>query len=121
MAMSNIELYHALRVHLPEEAARLIADRLPHTEELATKSDIHALELSTKSDIRMLERSTKSDIRALELSTKGDIRELRLATEVQIQELRADIRGWMLTFFVPLWIGVYGTLAAVVVTLILRG
>lgn len=80
---SNIEFYEALRAHMPDEVARLIADHMPQTEELATKRDL-------------------------------------LELRVELAELKADIRGWMLSFFVPLWIGVYGTLAAVVIS-ILRG
>ena len=30
------------------------------------------------------------------------------------------MRDWMLKFFVPLWIGVYGAIAAMVVTAIVR-
>lgn len=50
-----------------------------------------------------------------ELATKTDIESLRLATKADIQGLRADLMRWMLLFFVPLWIGTYGTLAAVVI------
>lgn len=81
METSDIEFYESLRAHIPEEAARLIAERFPKPRDLATK---------------------------------GDLQEVR----TEIQELKADIRGWMLAFFVPLWIGVYGTLAAVVVSLL---
>ena len=50
------------------------------------------------------------------LATKADLAELR----TDFAEFKADMRGWMLTFFVPLWIGVYGTLAAVVISIIVR-
>ena len=51
-----------------------------------------------------------------ELATKADIHMLKQ----EMSELKADMRGWMLSFFVPLWIGVYGTLAAVVVSIVVR-
>jgi hypothetical protein len=62
-----------------------------------------------------------------ELATKSDLRELRHELSGEIQELRsdfaefkADMRGWMLQFFVPLWIGVYATLGALVVSIVLK-
>lgn len=77
----------APRAHLPDEVARVIADRLLSQE----------------------------------LATKSDIQELRNEFKLEMAELKADMRGWMLAFSVPLWIGVYGTLAAVVISIILRG
>ncbi|MEX2393719.1 MAG: hypothetical protein WD826_04485 [Actinomycetota bacterium] len=38
--------------------------------------------------------------------------------DAKFGEFKAEIRGWMLAFFVPLWIGVYGTLAAIVVSIL---
>lgn len=43
-----------------------------------------------------------------------------LATKADLAELKADMRGWMLAFFVPLWIGVYGTLGAVVISILVK-
>jgi hypothetical protein len=74
---SNIELYEAIKDSVGSEAAKMLAEALPRSEQLATKEDIERL--------------------------KADI-----------ERLKADMTRWMLTFFVPLWIGVYGTLAAVV-------
>jgi hypothetical protein len=41
-----------------------------------------------------------------------------LATKDDIQALRGDIFKWGLVFFVPLWLGVWGTLAALAVQLV---
>jgi hypothetical protein len=38
-----------------------------------------------------------------------------IATKEDIQALRADIFRWNLLFFVPLWLGVWGTLIALLV------
>lgn len=81
METSGIEFYEALRAYIPEEAARLIAERSPQPRDLATRADVQAA----------------------------------------VAELKADIRGWMLAFFVPLWIGVYGTLAAIVISMLSGG
>lgn len=51
------------------------------------------------------------------LATKDDIQELRL----EFAEFRAEIRGWLLKFFVPLWIGVYAALGAMIVSIVVRG
>ena len=38
-----------------------------------------------------------------------------IATKEDIQALRGDIFKWGLAFFVPLWLGVWGTLAALAI------
>ncbi len=37
--------------------------------------------------------------------------------DTALAEFRAEMRGWMLAFFVPLWIGVYLTLGAIVISI----
>lgn len=44
MAAVNIELYEALKKTLDEEAARMIAEVVPASRDLATKADIRQLE-----------------------------------------------------------------------------
>lgn len=46
-------------------------------------------------------------------ATKADL-------EHMATQLKADMRGWMLSCFVPLWIGVYATLGALVISIVLR-
>ena len=46
MALTNIELYEALKKDLNDEAARMIAEVIPKAEDLATKTDIARLEQS---------------------------------------------------------------------------
>lgn len=36
-----------------------------------------------------------------------------LATKTDVEHLRSSMFRWMLTFFLPLWVGVYGTLIAI--------
>ena len=76
MARTQVELYEALKPHVGEEGARLIAEVIP-TDEVLTVPVFDA----------------------------------RLA------EFKAEMRGWMLAFFVPLWIGVYLTLGAIVISI----
>jgi hypothetical protein len=84
MAKTQLELYEALKPHVGEEGARLIAEVVPASE-LVTKEYFDSV----------LDR--------------------------KLAEFKAEMHGWMLGFFVPLWIGVYLTLAAIVVTAVVRG
>jgi hypothetical protein len=61
---------------------------------------------------------------ASELSTKADFAQLRLEMATGFGELRAEIRAaetrvtrWMLTFFLPLWVGVWAVVLALVLKL----
>ncbi len=44
MALSNVELYEALKGPIGEDAARMIAEVVPTAGELATKTDLAQLE-----------------------------------------------------------------------------
>ncbi len=54
---------------------------------------------------------------AQELATKADLQVLR----TDLAEFKAEMRGSMLQFFVPLWIGVYATLGALIVSIVVKG
>jgi hypothetical protein len=71
MAMlTNVRLYEALKSHVGEEAAEMIAEVVPPAQNLATKEDIAVL--------------------------------------------KGDLLKWMIALFVPVWIGTYGTIIAIV-------
>lgn len=57
--------------------------------------------------------ATKDDIRRLDVKIDG----VEARMDVRFHALEAKIYRWNLTFFVPLWLGVWGVLAA----LVLRG
>ena len=84
MALTNIELYEALKKDLNEDAARMIAEVVPAAQDLATKADVAAVEL-------------------------------RL--QARFDQLESRMLRWTLTFFVPLWAGVFGVLIAIVTKL----
>ena len=44
MALTNIELYEALKKELNEDAARMIAEVVPAAQDLSTKADLLAVE-----------------------------------------------------------------------------
>ncbi len=95
MALTNIELYEALKKDLSEESARLIAEIFPKAEELGTKSDFARLEASTKSDISRLEAVIAH-------------------VDARIAALGQELGDRMLKYFVPLWIAVFGALASMI-------
>lgn len=49
-----------------------------------------------------------------QLATKADLAELKVDLKAEIRESKAELMPWTLTFFVPLWLGVWGMLAALV-------
>lgn len=71
---TNVELYEALKPHVGQEAAGMIAEVVPPARDLATKLDI--------ADVRQ----EISDVRR------------------EISDLRADIGHKFMTYFIPLWV-----------------
>jgi hypothetical protein len=126
----DIDLYEALKPHIGEEGARLIAEAIPPARELVTKADIDELRKATKADINELSGEftalsgeftvLRGEFTALRGEFKTSINELRLEMKADIAELKAETRHWMMSYFVPLWLGVYGTLAALILTNIAR-
>jgi hypothetical protein len=41
---SNLELYEALKLHLDEDVAKMVAEALPVSQQFTTKADLHAME-----------------------------------------------------------------------------
>ncbi len=87
MAMTNVELYEALKGTIPDNAARMIAEAYHPARELATRTDLAKLELATRTDLAKLEGKIDSIAR---------------------------LQQWMIAFFIPVWAGTFGTLVAVV-------
>ncbi len=84
---TDIEFYQRLSEHLPEEAAKLIAERTA------------ASRLEVKIDA---------------LTAKVDSLVEHGATKVEVERLRSSFFRWNLAFFVPLWVGTYATLITMV-------
>jgi hypothetical protein len=95
---SRIQVYERLEPLVGGDVAEELAQMVERTADLVTK-DLFQSEM----------RELRHDI---DLRFKD--------VQVQIAELRADTRDWLLRFFVPLWIGVYGTIAAVVISIIVK-
>ena len=83
-ALTNVELYEALKPTVGEDAARLMASVVPAAENLATRDDVARVELKVSTLETKIEASTK------------------------------ELMRWMLVMFVPVWAGVWGTVVAVI-------
>lgn len=100
MALTNIELYEALKKDVSEDAARMIAEVFPRAEDLATRSDILELRAATGSDIARLE--------AL-------IKDLEIRTEQRFSAFERRVFRWSMTFAVPLWAALVAALVKFVI------
>jgi len=92
MALTNIELYEALKKDVSEDSARMIAEAVPKAQDIATKTDMAALAAATKADIA----EVKAEI--VELKGYIDSRLLRFT----------------LAFFVPMWAMTAGLLGVLI-------
>lgn len=108
MALTNIELYEALKKDVSEEAARMIAEAVPKASELATKADIARLEHVTKADIA----AVKDDIARLERTIHAT--EDRLKSYIDSRLLR-----FTAMILVPVVVSTLGTVAALL-TLVVK-
>lgn len=98
---TNVELYEVLRDRIGEEAARMIAESVPPARELATREDVEA---------------SASALRGEMAGLREDLAAMRGELLAAIKGTEAGLMRWMLTFFGPLWLGVWATLAAIILT-----
>lgn len=85
MALTNVELYEALKGSIPQDAARMIAEAFHPARDLATKSDLVGVQSSLQVEIAEL---------------RGAIKAL-------------PTMRWMFGLFVPVWLGTWATVVAV--------
>lgn len=104
MDMSNVELYEALKGTVGDEAARMISEVVPPARELATKGDI--------ADLRA---ATGQDIAALRAATGQDVADLRAEVIDRMGAMESRLMGRLWLMFVPLWVGVFGVIATLIV------
>ena len=92
MAPTHVELYEALRPYIGDMAAEMMAEVIPPAAELATKGDLTI----AVTDLRGEMREGFAELR-------GDI------ARSQASNLR-----WMVAMFVPVWVGTWTMVAAVI-------
>ena len=101
MAMSHVELYELLKPTVGERAAELIAQVIPPADDLARKGDIAEVKIEI------------ADFKVEMAEFRGEMREALARLHAEIKEESTRTTRWMLTFFIPLWIGTWGTVLAV--------
>jgi hypothetical protein len=114
MALTNVELYEALKGSVGEEAARMIAEVVPPASDLATKHDL----LATKSDLEREIGAVRLEIGAVRLEiadVRTEMREGFGLLRSEIHALGERMSNRMLTMFIPLWLGVFGLIATLIV------
>lgn len=111
MAISNVDLYEALKGPVGEKAARMIADVFPPARNLATNDGLTRVEGNLEARIFQVEAKLEAKISQLELK----VLELRAEMIDRIAMSESRIMGRLWVMFVPLWIGVFGLIATLIV------
>lgn len=84
---TNVELYEALKPSVGQDAARMIAEVVPPTRDLALRSDVAALRADTREEFARI---------------RGEMH----------AETNRTLR-WIFAFFIPVWAGTWGTVVAI--------
>ncbi|MEX2393357.1 MAG: hypothetical protein WD826_02640 [Actinomycetota bacterium] len=113
MAPTHVELYEALRQHVGDDAAAMMAEVIPPAANLATKDDLRGEIAAVRSEIADLRSELKLEIAGL----RGEMREGFAMLRGEIAKSQASNLRWMLTMFVPVWAGTWATVAAVILKL----
>jgi len=95
MVATNLERYEILKRHLPDEAARVIAEAWLPAEQLVTRDYL---------DARLTEQSAQ-------------IHEVMRRLEARIDGRIDSLQRWMLAFMASLWLGMGG----MIVTILVKG
>ena len=136
MTPTNVELYEALKPSIGEDAARMIAEVVPPTRDLATKADVDALDAATREDFTKVRGEVREEFaRVYEefakvrgemhegfakvyeefAKVRGEMREGFALVRSDSHAERVSLLKWMIVMFVPLWLGSLGTVVAVLV------
>jgi len=107
MAVSHVELYEALKGPVGEKVARMIAEIVPVASDVARKQDV-AGAVSTL-------RLEMADLRAEMHAGFADVRTEMAATRVEMHALNTRTIRWILGVTIPLWVGTWGMMAAILV------
>jgi hypothetical protein len=109
MAVSHVELYEALKGPVGEKAARMIADIVPPAADVARRQDVF---------------EAASELRQQIFDARSEFRQVIAGVQQQIADARAEAHAlntrtiqWILGVTIPLWIGTWGMMAAI----LLRG
>lgn len=88
-------MYDLLKAHLPDEVARILAEKLGALDQMATKADVAALHARLD-------------------GIASEFQRLSAEFKAELHRVEAAIYRWMLTFFATLWLGMAGMIVAIV-------
>jgi hypothetical protein len=106
---TNVELYEALKPSIGQDAARMIAEVVPPTRDLATKADVETL----RAEMRTEFASVRGEMRTEFAGVRGEMREGFALVRAEMHADRVSLLKWMIGMFVPVWLGSWGTVVAV--------
>lgn len=98
MSPTTVELYEALEPTVGEDAARMIAEIFPAAANLATKADIQLGFAKVWEEFAQI---------------RGEMREGFAQGRAEANADRVSMLKWLIALMVPMWIGSWGTVAAV--------
>lgn len=110
MALTNVALYDLLKPKVGEEAARMIAEVVPPTRELATKADVKALEAATSQQFTELRGEMTSRFTEL----RGEMNTRFAEAESRSRAETTRTIKWIVGVFVPIWGATWGGIVALV-------
>ena len=127
MAVTHVELYEALKGSVGEKAARMIAEIVPVAADVARTNDVLAVRQDLAEAVSTLRLEISEATSLLRRDVFAAISELRrdiAAQQQQIANARSEAHAlntrtiqWILGVTIPLWIGTWGMMAAI----LLRG
>jgi hypothetical protein len=109
MTPTHVELYEALKPSIGEAAARMIAEVVPPTGDLATKGDLAAM----SADIAAGFADVAAGFARVDVEF-GRVWEEFAKVRGEIHAESARSLRWMIALFVPVWAGTWATVIAVV-------
>ncbi len=118
---TNVELYEALKPSIGTEAAKMIAEVVPPTRELATRADVESARYATSADIASVRTELKDEIASVRTELKDEITSVRTELKDEIASLCVEMHAgtvltikWVVGAMIPLYVGTFGGLLAAV-------
>jgi len=120
MTLSHVELYEALKPTVGEEAAALMAEVVPPAADLARKQDLAETTHVLRAEIAETTHALRAEIAETTHVLRAEITEAKAELSARISQVESkidasskDTMRYMLTFFMPVWLGTWATFVAI--------
>ena len=107
MGPTNVELYEALKESIGEDAARMIAEVVPPSRDVALRADV----LAVRADVDALAADVRERFAMVYqefAKVRGEMREGFALVRADMHADRVSTLKWMIAMFVPVWLGSWG-------------